>query len=72
MKIRHFYVHFSSKITPKPTGGTFSTGPTDLGTAEVPALRLRQAFWLDDVGGCKFEHYHIKALVRHRISVLVS
>jgi hypothetical protein len=25
------------------------------GTAEVPVLRLRQAFWLADVGGCKFK-----------------
>jgi hypothetical protein len=24
------------------------------GTAEVPVLRLRQAFWLADVGGCAF------------------
>jgi hypothetical protein len=24
----------------------------------VPVLRLRQAFWLAVVGGCKYERYH--------------
>jgi hypothetical protein len=27
-------------------------------TAEVTVLRLRQAFWLFAVGGCKPERYH--------------
>jgi hypothetical protein len=36
---------------------TFSTPVTGLGTADVPVLRLRQAFWLADAYGYAFSPY---------------
>jgi hypothetical protein len=46
----------------------FSAKPlqtTGCQTAEVPGLRLRQAFWLLAVSGCKFERY-LSVLFRRR------
>jgi hypothetical protein len=40
-------------------------------TAEVLVLRLRQAFWLFAVSGCKYERYHNVIVFRRFFSFCI-
>jgi hypothetical protein len=68
----HSFVVFNSSAAANLfiRSGLFT--PTGRGTAEVPVLRLRQAFWLAAVVRCKPERYHSVNVFLRRLFVFSS